>query len=73
MGRQERVIGGLARTFFQRVGRHYDKPIAWLFEPRSPSPPSTLCSRKLASRSASSSRWYPSRKTQLHRPYQDRP
>jgi len=34
MGRQERVIGGLARTFFQRVGRHYDKPIAWLFEPK---------------------------------------
>jgi len=34
MGRQERVIGGLARTFFQRVGRHYGKEIAWLFEPK---------------------------------------
>lgn len=31
--RQEKLIGGLAAEFFQRVGRHYGKPIAWDFEP----------------------------------------
>jgi len=34
MERQERVIGGLARRFFERVGMHYyGQPIAWRFEP----------------------------------------
>jgi len=33
MERQERVIGGLARRFFERVGAHYGQPIAWRFEP----------------------------------------
>ena len=31
--RQERVIGGHARTFFERVGATYSEPIAWRFEP----------------------------------------
>jgi hypothetical protein len=29
----ERVVGGLARQFFQRVGKHYGKSIIWTFEP----------------------------------------
>ena len=33
MDRQENVIGGLSREFFERVGKHYGKPISWLFEP----------------------------------------
>ncbi len=33
MERQELVIGGLARRFFERVGAHYGQPIAWRFEP----------------------------------------
>ncbi len=33
MERQERVIGGFARRFFERVGTHYGQPIAWRFEP----------------------------------------
>lgn len=33
MERQERVIGGLARRFFERVGAHYGQAIAWRFEP----------------------------------------
>lgn len=33
MDRQQEVIGGLAREFFERVGKHYGQPIAWLFEP----------------------------------------
>ena len=33
MDRQEQVIGGLAKDFFQRVGRHYGEEIAWIFEP----------------------------------------
>ncbi len=33
MERQESVIGGLARRFFERVGAHYGQPIAWRFEP----------------------------------------
>ena len=33
MDRQEQVIGGLAKEFFQRVGRHYGEEIAWIFEP----------------------------------------
>lgn len=28
------VIGGLSLEFFQRVGRHYNEPIEWHFEPR---------------------------------------
>lgn len=31
--RQEHVIGGLARAFFERVGRHYGERLAWRFEP----------------------------------------
>ncbi len=27
------VIGGLAREFYQRVGRHYGVPVEWRFEP----------------------------------------
>ncbi|NBS84859.1 MAG: FAD-dependent oxidoreductase, partial [Verrucomicrobia bacterium] len=33
MDRQENVIGGLAKEFFQRVGRHYGQEVAWIFEP----------------------------------------
>ena len=33
MDRQEHVIGGFSREFFQRVGRHYGEEIAWTFEP----------------------------------------
>src|SRR3954452_4588076 len=33
MDRQENVIGGLSREFFERVGKHYGQPISWLFEP----------------------------------------
>jgi len=31
-GRKE-VIGGMSREFFERVGKHYNEPIAWYFEP----------------------------------------
>lgn len=34
MDRQQRLIGGLARQFFERVGRRYGQPIAWTFEPK---------------------------------------
>lgn len=34
MDRQEHVIGGYAREFFERVGRHYGEPVAWRFEPK---------------------------------------
>lgn len=34
MDRQEHVIGGFSREFFQRAGRVYDQPIAWTFEPK---------------------------------------
>ncbi len=27
------VVGGMSRAFFQRVGQHYDREIAWQFEP----------------------------------------
>src|SRR6266851_1365045 len=27
------AIGGIAREFYQRVGRHYGKPERWTFEP----------------------------------------
>lgn len=33
MERQEGVIGGHARRFFERVGDHYGSPVAWRFEP----------------------------------------
>src|SRR4051794_18002937 len=33
MERQQNVIGGLSREFFERVGKHYGEPISWLFEP----------------------------------------
>ncbi len=33
MDRQAHVIGGLAREFFERTGRHYGQPLAWTFEP----------------------------------------
>ena len=29
----KRVIGGLAREFYQRLGKHYGKPEMWTFEP----------------------------------------
>jgi len=32
--RQEHVIGGLTRQFFERVGKHYGEPISWTFEPK---------------------------------------
>ena len=34
MDRQEHLIGGYAREFFERVGRHYRQPNAWRFEPK---------------------------------------
>ena len=34
MDRQQHVIGGYAREFFERAGRHYGEPIAWRFEPK---------------------------------------
>jgi hypothetical protein len=34
MDRQQHVIGGYAREFFERVGRHYGETIAWRFEPK---------------------------------------
>jgi hypothetical protein len=33
MDRQEHVIGGLARRFFERVGSAYGRKVAWTFEP----------------------------------------
>lgn len=33
MDRQEQVIGGYSREFFQRAGQHYGQPVAWTFEP----------------------------------------
>lgn len=33
MDRQQRLIGGLAREFFLRTGRHYGKDLGWFFEP----------------------------------------
>ncbi|HLJ15367.1 MAG TPA: FAD-dependent oxidoreductase [Bryobacteraceae bacterium] len=33
MERQQQVIGGLAREFFERVGKHYGEPVSWRFEP----------------------------------------
>ncbi len=33
MDRQQNVIGGLSREFFERAGKHYGQPAAWLFEP----------------------------------------
>lgn len=33
MDRQQHVIGGLAREFFEQVGAHYGEPVAWRFEP----------------------------------------
>jgi hypothetical protein len=33
MERQENVIGGLAREFFERAGKHYGEPVSWKFEP----------------------------------------
>ena len=32
IGRSE-LLGGLAREFFQRIGRHYGKQMEWFFEP----------------------------------------
>jgi hypothetical protein len=34
MDRQQHVIGGMSREFFERVGAHYDEPVSWLFEPK---------------------------------------
>jgi hypothetical protein len=33
MDRQQHLVGGLAREFFQRVGRHYGQDLSWFFEP----------------------------------------
>src|SRR6476659_1186129 len=33
MDRQENVIGGLSREFFELPGRHYPEPVCWRFEP----------------------------------------
>jgi flavin-dependent dehydrogenase len=33
MDRQQNVIGGMARDFFERAGKAYAEPISWLFEP----------------------------------------
>ena len=30
---KEYVIGGMSREFFERVGKHYNEPIQWRFEP----------------------------------------
>jgi hypothetical protein len=34
MDRQQHVIGGMSREFFERVGAHYGEPESWLFEPK---------------------------------------
>jgi FAD-dependent oxidoreductase family protein len=34
MDRQQHLIGGMAREFFQRVGRHYAQDLSWFFEPK---------------------------------------
>lgn len=34
MDRQQHVIGGMSREFFERVGAHYGEPVSWLFEPK---------------------------------------
>ncbi len=34
MDRQQQLIGGMARQFYQRVGKHYGQPSAWFFEPK---------------------------------------
>jgi hypothetical protein len=33
MDRQQNVIGGMAREFFEHVGKVYGEPVSWLFEP----------------------------------------
>jgi hypothetical protein len=33
MDRQQHLIGGFAGEFYRRVGRYYDQPLAWFFEP----------------------------------------
>jgi hypothetical protein len=33
MDRQQNVIGGMAREFFERAGKVYGEPTSWLFEP----------------------------------------
>lgn len=33
MDRQQNVIGGFSREFFERAGKHYGEPVAWFFEP----------------------------------------
>jgi hypothetical protein len=33
MDRQQHLIGGFAGEFYRRVGRQYDQPLAWFFEP----------------------------------------
>ena len=33
MDRQENVIGGFAREFFERAGKHYGEAVSWRFEP----------------------------------------
>ncbi len=31
---QENLVGGYAKEFFARVGRHYGQPLTWFFEPK---------------------------------------
>ena len=33
MDRQQHLIGGMTREFFQRLGRHYGEELSWFFEP----------------------------------------
>jgi len=30
---RKKVIGGMSREFFERLGRHYGEPVTWYFEP----------------------------------------
>lgn len=30
---KEYVVGGMSRTYFERLGKHYDQELAWFFEP----------------------------------------
>jgi hypothetical protein len=34
MDRQQHLIGGMAREFFERLGKHYGSELAWFFEPK---------------------------------------
>jgi hypothetical protein len=51
IGRRE-LLGGLAREFFERIGRHYGKRLDWFFEPHVAEQIMVETSRFLMSRSA---------------------